>query len=483
MLSPRLTPTFVANIPEHLDGDGAMAVELAGAYFGKPLPWQPYLLHAMLARDDADKYLLRTLGISIPRQNGKSWVVRARCFYGALAGEKILFTCQHGDTAMQMFEELAAPFEDENLPELHSLLDCVRKTNGQQSIRLKKKQDSDDLGGGLIRFTTRTDSLARGRTYDVLIYDEAQDLTARQQAASLPAISAGPMNNPQTIYLGTPPAPENIGTIFKDLHKRAHEGTTDAAWIEWAAPEIGDIHDKTRWYEYNPSLGTQLNYAAVETEASQMPSDVFARERLGWWSASTNAANLALSGPNWERCCVDEPIRDGKIAFGVKFSPDGQTVAVSWARAKRGCEAYIELYDVQSAYGGTVGISEMLTRNQDRIAAVCIDGKSGSGALIQRLHDASFPKKAIIQGSSSIVQSAAAMLCDEVNAQTIKHIASPALDVSATKSIRRKVGDFGGWSFGDGEDSISAPIESAALALYAIRTTKRDPEREQGASF
>lgn len=198
-MEPRQTPTYEANVPEDLSGDGEMACELATAYFGDPLPWQPHLLDAMLARDARDKYLLRTLGISIPRQNGKSWVVRARCFYGALNGEKILYTCQHGDTSDQMFKELSQPFEDEDETELHDLLLAVRKTNGQQAISLKN--------GGLIRFTTRTNSLARGKTYDVLIYDEAQELTDTQQAASLPAISASAMHNPQTIYLGTPPAP------------------------------------------------------------------------------------------------------------------------------------------------------------------------------------------------------------------------------------------------------------------------------------
>lgn len=198
-MQARQTPTYEANIPERLDGDGPMAAELASAYFGDPLPWQPHLLDAMLARDGRDKYLLRSIGISIPRQNGKSWDVRARCFHGALNGEKILYTCQHGDTSDQMFQELSRPFEDEDEPELNDLLLAVRKTNGQQAIKLKN--------GGLIRFTTRTDSLARGKTYDVLIYDEAQELTDKQQAASLPAISAGSKHNPQTIYLGTPPAP------------------------------------------------------------------------------------------------------------------------------------------------------------------------------------------------------------------------------------------------------------------------------------
>lgn len=468
------TPTFEANIPASLDGDGSMATKLATAYFGEPLEWQPHVLDVVLARDKRDKYAVRTLGLSIPRQNGKSWVVRARCFYGALNGEKILYTCQHGDTSDEMFQALSVPFEDDGNPELHELLQAVRKTNGQQAIKLRN--------GGLIRFTTRTDSLARGKTYDVLIYDEAQELTTRQQAASLPSISAGAKHNPQTIYLGTPSAPESIGTVFRDLHHDIHEGNSDMVWIEWGTDEIGDVADTSRWYRYNPSLGALIDLVAVKGECEQMRPDVFARERLGWWSSNQSLEPMALDANKWEQCLTDKPMDDGKLAFGVKYTPDGSTVAVSWAMAKRNGGAYVELYDIMRSSGGTSAIANMILRNKETIAAVFIDGKSGVAALVQRLIDGRFPKTAIIEGTPTLVQRAATMLYDEVNAGSVRHVDSPALDDSATKSIRRSIG-HDGWGFGDGINSISAPIESAAQALYAARTTKRDPQRQQEASF
>lgn len=471
---PRQTPTYEANIPASLSGDGEMAARLASAYFGEPMQWQPHLLDVMLARDERDRFSAKTVGIAVPRQNGKSWAVRARCFYGALNGEKILYTCQHGDTSDEMFQQLSQPFEDEGEPELHALLKAVRKTNGQQAIRLNN--------GGLIRFTTRTDSLARGKTYDILIYDEAQDLTSGQQAASLPAISAGGKHNPQTIYLGTPPGPENRGTVFRELHDRVHAGESDAAWIEWATDEIGDPTDRERWYECNPSLGKLIDVSAVEAECEQMAPDVFARERLGWWSPVGGVQDVALDGNKWLECQCDTGSTEGKLAFGVKFTVDGGTVAISWARAVKGGGSYVELYDVQGAGGGTANIADMLIRNRDEIAAVLIDGKTGAAALVQRLQDGGFPRKAIIHCSAAVVQSAATMLRDEVNSGTLGHIASPALDDSAMKSVRRAIGSDG-WGFGDGADSISAPIESASLALYAARTTKRDPQRVQEASF
>ena len=134
------------------------------------------------------------------------------------------------------------------------------------------------------------------------------------------------------------------------------------------------------------------------------------------------------------------------------------------------------------ASGGTVAISDMLLRNRDEIACVCIDGKSGADALKRRMLDGGFSKCALVMGTPAIVQAAASMLKDEVDSGTLSHIESPALDDSARKSLKRDIGRDG-WGFADGPDSIAAPIESASLALWAARTTKRDPRREQEASF
>lgn len=468
-------PTYTANIPPRLAAANNKALKLAKIYFDEPLAWQPYLLRVMIAANSHGKYSARSIGISIPRQNGKSWVVRARCFWGALTGEKILYTCQHGDTSDEMFQELCKPFEDEEEFELQELFrPVIRKTNGQQAIKL--------ANGGLIRFTTRTDSLARGKTFDVLIYDEAQELTTSQQAASLPAISAGKRKNPQTIYLGTPTPPGSAATVFKDLHHAVHKGESKCTWIEWAAGSIGDVEDKKRWFKVNPSLGDVLNVDAIEGECASMSADVFARERLGWWSMVEGSSMLALDAKEWQGCETDKPLNEGKLAFGIKFAWDSSICAIAWAQAVKGGASYVELYDVKAARGGTAEVAEMLYRNKDEIACVCIDGKTGAAALVQHLLDLGFNKRAIVQGSPSIVQAAATMLADEVAAHTTSHIISPALDNSATSALRRKVGKDG-WGFGDSATCSAAPIEAASLALWAARTSKREPARDQEISL
>ena len=78
----------------------------------------------------------------------------------------------------------------------------------------------------------------------------------------------------------------------------------------------------------------------------------------------------------------------------------------------------------------------------------------------------------VVECNPAGVQAAAAMLVDEVGSKTLTHIASPALDESATRSVRRDIGRDG-FGFGDGPNATSLPIESASLALWAAKNTRR----------
>lgn len=471
-MQARQEPTYSANLPASLDGDGEDAIALASAFFGEPMPWQSLVLKVMLSRDEHDKYTASVFALSVPRQNGKSWDVRARCFYGLVcSGEKILFTCQHGDTADEMFKDLSAVFEDEDNAELHALLKAVRKTNGQQAIYLNN--------GGYIRFTTRTNSLARGKTYDVLIYDEAQELTVAQQAASLPTISAGTLGNPQTIYLGTPPDPECAGTVFRTMHDRVHGGTSTVAWMEWGATGIGDPSDEPRWYETNPSLGLRLNPSAVEDESNSMPPESFARERLGWWDSATAAADRPIDSAAWDSTSTAETAPDGVTVFAVKLAADGSTGCLSAAVRPDEGLPHVECIRYFDASRGLTWLVEWLGQRQDDAALMVIDGTGAATALIDRLKDEQgVPRDEIKRPTSADAVAAFARLVADVDEGRMRHYKQDALDDAAKTCTRRRIGGMGGWGFESTETVDACLIESAALAYWGAMTTDRDQRRE-----
>ena len=164
-----------------LYSDGDDACELSSAYGLTPDLWQRLVIIDWLKRDDSDKYAATSCGLALPRQNGKNAVIEMRELYGLVAcGEKILHTAHRVDTARKAFLRLASFFENDSYPELKEMVVSIRRTNGQEAIVLNN--------GASIEFSSRVNGGARGSTYDVVVFDEAQELTNDQMEAILKAL-------------------------------------------------------------------------------------------------------------------------------------------------------------------------------------------------------------------------------------------------------------------------------------------------------
>ena len=103
--------------------------------------------------------------------------------------------------------------------------------------------------------------------------------------------------------------------------------------------------------------------------------------------------------------------------------------------------------------------------------ALSIDGRNGSDILIDRIADTWRVKGSIIKPSVREVIASVSALTDAVNEQTLSwNELQDALKESAVTSTKRPIA--GGWGFG-GENSC--PIESCALAVWGVKTSKRNP--------
>lgn len=457
--------------PDRATSDGEDAALLMSEYGYKLDDWQKLVIDCWLGRNEAGKRNVTSAGLALPRQNGKNVCLEAREFYGLVVdGEKILHTAHQVRTSKKSFRRLAAMFTDKRHPEITDIVKNIRYANGEECIELDN--------GGSIEFSARTRQAARGFDgISLVVYDEAQELMDDQVEAIMATLSASATGTRQIIYTGTPPYPNCPGEVFRRRRSvcMSDPGKYDC-WHEWSvcADSIEEINvaDATLWYMTNPALGLRLDEEFTAEEQRTMSPDGFARERLGWWSPLIEQTeDYVLSKEAWSDCATTERKPEGKTAFGVKFSADGSEICLSAAVLTKDGQIYIELIERKSTGQGTRWLAEWLNQRYDKACCVVIDGKNGSDILADRISGTWKMINSVVRPTVREVIAATSALTDAVNEHTLSwNELQEALNESATTSIKRPIA--GGFGFG-GENSC--PIESCALAVWGVKTSKRNP--------
>ena len=441
---------------------------LANAYGLTPDPWQTTVLECWLATDKNGRMRAGRCGLAVPRQNGKNAILEMiELYFLVVLHRKILHTAHEVKTARKAFLRLAGFFEnDRQWPELAALVKEIRRTNGQEAVVLHN--------GGSIEFIARSRGSGRGYTVDVLVCDEAQELTDEQLEALLPTISSAPSGDPQQIYTGTPPGPTSPGTVFRRM-RAAGIARKDPrlSWVEWSVAEVGDIYDRHRVAATNPALGIRLQMSVIDDELGQMTPEGYARERLGWWSDHGHTPP-AIPKPLWDACKVDKAPTGGKPSFGVKFSVDGERVSLAAAVA-HGESVHVEVIAQLPAASAMLGgkpLAEWLAEKWRSVACIVVDGKSGSGALEADLVRLRVPTRAIRRPTVDQVVTAHKQFLDGVVAGQVSHIGQAELNACVLVATKREIGKLGGWGWQPIGDGDVLDLEAATLAAWGVKQSK-----------
>lgn len=469
---------------DHTYGDAA--ARLAETYASPLDPWQRGVLDDWLARDADGRPVAITLGLDMPRQNGKNYCIEIFELTVSVAlSWHVLHTAHEVRTSMKSFNRVCSYFDGPNArPELKEMVKRIRRTNGQEAIELKN--------GGIIEFSARSRQAARGfDDIQVVVFDEAQELVEEQVNAILSTLSASSTGTRQIIYTGTPTPPNSAGTTMQVLREQALNGELVACcWWTWGITEppastatFSDVLDLV--YACNPAMGIRLDEDFTAQEFATQTVEGFARERLNWWLRLTQTSLIAKE--DWEACAADKSAiaipsyidpKLCKIAYGVKFAVDGSLASIGIASVPNdGSAPVIDLIGVKDGHSGVGWIADWLEDHRDKGSCVVIDGKYGSGTLIDELsRNHRFPVKGILEPNAGQVATAATMLKERVDTRRVRWVkGQDRLALSATRAVRRDIGKGGAWGF-DGEDPT--PIEAASLALWGALTTKRNAGRK-----
>lgn len=428
--------------------------------------WQEAVFETAMGERSDGRWASRLVGISTPRQNGKSQLIVARALAGILLfGEKTIICSAHQtDTAREVFQRLLDVIEDN--PSVSKRVESVMKALNREFIRFK--------GGQTIRIKARSVSGSRGFSADCLLLDEAQILGRPAWSSIMPTMSA--RENPQAWLLGTPPTPQDDGEVFGQIREQALDKSgRRLAYLEWSADSNVDLDDEEAWRAANPAYGTRIQREAIEAERSSMSDEQFAMERLGMWSADSVAQ--VIDSTSWAQVKDPASMAVDRITLAIDVAPDRSVATVALAGQRADGLWHVEMDDQRKSVEW-VSAWVQSRAEKNRLHAVVVDEMSG---LVEKRKGRNY-----LVGTDVVVTLAAAegrdmaIACGKFfdgvmeSSPKLRHTDQPHLNVALSVARKRPLAGAWAWNRKDATSDIT-PIVSATLALWGAQ--KDDVER------
>ena len=468
------SPTFT-NVQNVINTKGEEAIKLYRESGQTLFDWQCDQIKGIMSVNRDGLWEFVKYGISVSRRNGKGEVLAARELYGLIISkEKICHTAHRTSTSHDAFIRLYTLLKKLGYEE-HSR---KKKEMPERSFFASKQYGLEHIevsDGGTIDFRTRSSNGGLGEGFDLLIIDEAQEYTSKQESALSYTVSAS--KNPQTIMVGTPPTAISAGDVFTKLHGSVHEGKAlETGWAEWSiSQQAKDPANPDLWYKFNPSLGLLLTERNIRAELTDNELD-FNIQRLGLWvlysqqSVITKAEWLALK-------CDGTPQLENERYWGVKYGHDGLNVALSVASKTKDGKIFVESIDCIPARGGDAWLLEYF-RNP-HTAGVVADG-GGKTLLSEEVAEIKKPKIEVVFPKVSDLVAASALFERAIDNGTITHAGQDNLTAVVSNCDHRAIG--GGFGYQSLTPDLDiALMDSAVLAFWKCATAK--PKRRQSASY
>lgn len=432
---------------------GQDAVDLAasaGLYLD---PWQQLVLRDGLAERADGTWAAFEVGLVCPRQSGKGSVLEALELAALFLPDPdgppplLLHSAHEFKTCSEHFRRMRDLVDGSD--HLRKRVRIVRTGVGSESIELKT--------GARLRFVSRTGGSGRGFSSDLVVLDEAYNLTAETMAAILPTLSARP--NPQVWY--TSSAGMTASTQLARLRERGIAGGSRLAYFEWSAPESADPDDPRVWALANPALGRRISLEFVAAEREAMPAEQFARERLGIWSQADRpelVVDLALWASLGTR---SQPMRKPWLSVEVALNRTAATIGAAWTVKDR---PHLEVVEDHPGVGWVVPRLAELTQRYSA-GGVVLDAATEAAGLAPALEGAGLT---VVKVGSAERVTACGGFYDATSAAGLSHNGDPALAAAIANARWKDVGD-GARVFSRRRSAGDiAALYAAVLALYGL---------------
>jgi len=434
--------------------------------------WEEWVLDQGLGRDADRKWSALEVALIVARQNGKGAILEAlslaALFLDDFGANLILHSAHEFKTAAEAFRRIEARI-DAN-PTLKKRVKQVHRAAGQEAIELRNRKR--------LRFIARSKASGIGFTADLIILDEAWELSDEEMRALMFTLSARP--NPQLWYTSTAGTPKS--TKLGSLRKRGIEGDPDLFFAEWSAGEKEDydagridLDDPEVWAATNPGMGIRISEEFTAKERSSFRDDPW-----GFASQRLSVGDYPLIDEGWQVIPLKfwegqamgvpaAPVRN-PLAFAVDASPGQRSACIavaSWVGRGVLVEISEDPHDWRPGIGWvTERVLELRRRHRPR-AGIVIDPRGPASGLIQPLEAAGVEVIKPTLGESA--QAFAQFTTGVFETSDLWHLGQAELQAAVKGAARVDTGDGGHlWARKDTATDI-CPLVAATLAQWALR--------------
>lgn len=459
---------------------GTKAVKIYAGTGQTLMIWQQRQIKAIMEVDSKGQWKHINYCIGLSRRNGKGEVLAAREMFGLLElGEKICHTAHRTTTSHDAFNRLYTLLKKAGYEEFSK----KKKEMPERSFFASKQYGLERIevvGGGIIDFRTRTNNGGLGEGFDLLVIDEAQEYTSKQESSLLYTVSAS--KNPQIIMVGTPPTVNSGGDVFVRIRESVlNNMAPDTGWAEWSTPEMVEadkINDPALWERYNPSYGKLLKDRVIRNELTGDILD-FNVQRLGFWCSYNQKSEISQA--DWNELKVDKfPELKDKRYVGIKYGKDGVNVSLSIASRTTDGHIFVESVDCVSVRAGNGWIFEYLYN--PKVDKVAIDGASGQQLLATQMREHGIKKPPILPKVGEII-SANAMFEQAIYSKEIVHRGQESLSNVVTNCKKRLIGSQGGFGYQSLIDTQDVSLMDSMILAYWLCATTKEVKPKQAISY
>ncbi len=314
-------------------------IEAMAAYMGGPLmPWQKQVAAVGMELDPKRPGAFRydTVVVSVPRQSGKSYLLRAIMADRIMSYNRheVVMTAQTGKDAKKRWNQLINSLKADKKPAYFN----VRKSQGTEYLEYLKR------GSKLSPFAPTPKSV-HGDSLNLITIDEAWAFDADSGAALEAAIEPTQLTilDSQMWIVSTRGTSKSayLNTLIERGRHAVDDPTSRLAYFEWSADEAlaeADPYGEAT-LAFHPAMGHTQTYEKILSLAKPGVPGALANWRRSILNLDTPLENetiidLAL----WDSLAADQPLEPpppSEVSIGVDIALDrsGASIVAAWVTA------------------------------------------------------------------------------------------------------------------------------------------------------